>query len=171
MAFPVPAFPLDKCAGRVTAPGHASFLAACQQHHYRSCSIVRLKPLLRRILACSVRLAKSMRFKPAMLRIMVHQDGSQCRLELAGRLCGPWVGETERVWRSAPCAGKEIEVDMTEVTGVDAAGRELLAAMHRGGARLIAKGVWMTALVEEVIGEQSFDGNKRERRRRNPSQD
>jgi hypothetical protein len=105
-----------------------------------------------------------MRFKPAMLRIMVHQDGSQCRLELSGRLCGPWVGETERVWRSAPCSGKEIEVDMTEITGVDAAGRELLAAMHRAGARLIAKGVWMTALVEEVIGEQSFDSNKRERR-------
>jgi hypothetical protein len=105
-------------------------------------------------------LAKSVRFKPAMLRIMVHQDGSRCRLELAGRLCGPWVGETERVWRSAPCSGKEIEVDMTEITGVDAAGRELLAAMHRAGARLIANGVWMTALVEEVIGEQSFDGNK-----------
>jgi hypothetical protein len=31
--------------------------------------------------------------------------------------------------------------------------------------------VWMTALIEEVIGEQSFDGNKRERRRRNHSQD
>jgi len=105
-----------------------------------------------------------------MLRITVHQDGSQCRLELAGRLCGPWVGETERVWRSAPCSGKKIEVDMTEVTGVDAAGHKLLTAMHRAGARLIAKGVWMTALVEEVIGEQSFDGNKRERRRRNPSQ-
>jgi hypothetical protein len=102
--------------------------------------------------------------------MMLHQDGTQCRLELAGRLCGPWVGETERVWRSAPSSGKEIEVDMTEVTGIDAAGRELLAAMHRAGARLIVKGVWMTALVEEVIGEQSFDGNKRERRRRNPYQ-
>jgi len=126
--------------------------------------------LLRRILAYSVRLATSMRFKPAMLRITVHQDGSQCLLELAGRLCGPWVGETERAWHSASCSGKEIEVDVREVTGVDGAGRELLAAMHRAGARLIAKGVWMTALVEEVIGEQSFDGNKRDRRRRNPSQ-
>jgi hypothetical protein len=102
---------------------------------------------------------------------MVHQDGSRCRLELAGRLGGPWVGETERAWHSASCFGQEIEVDMTEVTGVDAAGRELLAAMHRTGARLIAKGVWMTALVEEVIVEQSFDSNKRERRRRNHSRE
>jgi hypothetical protein len=31
--------------------------------------------------------------------------------------------------------------------------------------------VWMTALVEEVIGEQSFDGSKRHRPRTNPPQD
>ena len=106
-----------------------------------------------------------------MLRIVVHQDGSRCRLELAGRLCGPWVGETERAWHSASCSGKEIEVDMTQVTGIDDAGRELLAAMHRAGARLTAKGVWMTSLIDEVIGERSFDGNKREPRRRNHFQD
>ena len=105
--------------------------------------------------------------KPAMLRIMLHQDGTQYRLELAGRLCGPWVGETERVWRSASCSGKEIEVDMRQVTGVDTAGRELLAAMHHAGARLIAKGIWMTALIEEIVGKQPFDSNTRERRRKN----
>jgi hypothetical protein len=27
--------------------------------------------------------------------------------------------------------------------------------------------VWMTALIEEIIGEQSFDGTKRQRRRNN----
>lgn len=104
-----------------------------------------------------------------MLRIMLHQDGSQCRLELAGRLCGPWVGETERVWRSAPCSGKQIEVDMREVTGVDDAGRTLLAFMHQSGALLIAKGVWMTALIEEITGEQPVP--KRQRRRKNSAQD
>ena len=106
-----------------------------------------------------------MRVKPAMLRIIVHQDLRQCRLELAGRLCGPWVGETERAWHSASCSGKEIEVDMREVTGVDAAGRELLAAMHHAGTRLIAKGVWMTALIEEIVGKPPIDGNQRGRRR------
>ena len=98
---------------------------------------------------------------------MVHEDGSHCRLELAGRLCGPWVGETERVWRSAHVSGNDIEVDIRAVTGIDSAGRKLLAAMHHAGARLIAKGVWMTALIEEIIGEQSFDGTKRQQRRNN----
>ena len=102
-----------------------------------------------------------------MLRINLHQDGRQSRLELAGKLCGPWVGETERVWRSAEVSGKEIEVDIRAVTGIDSAGRELLVAMHHAGARLIAKGVWMTALIEEIIGEQSFDGTKRQQRRKN----
>ena len=105
-----------------------------------------------------------------MLRITLHQDGSKCRLELAGKLCGPEVSETERVWSSATCSGKEIEVDMREVTGVDGAGRELLAAMHHAGARLIAKGVWMTAVVEEIVGEQFVDGARRQRRRKNLTQ-
>jgi len=38
------------------------------------------------------------------------------------------------VWLSVPRSGKEIEVDMREVAGVDDAERELLAAMHREGA-------------------------------------
>jgi hypothetical protein len=106
----------------------------------------------------------------AMLRITLYQDNTKCRLELAGKLCGPEVGETERIWRSAPYSGEEVEVDMREVTGVDDAGRELLAAMHHAGARLIAKGVWMTAVVEEIVGEQSFDSARRQRRRRNLTQ-
>ena len=101
-----------------------------------------------------------------MLRIMLHQDGSAHRLELAGRLCGPWVDETETVWRSLQSSGEEIEIDMTDVTAVDSAGRELLVAMHHAGARLIAKGVWMTALIEEIAGKQPPDG-KRPRRRNN----
>jgi ABC-type transporter Mla MlaB component len=104
-----------------------------------------------------------------MLRITLHQEGRQCRLELVGRLCGPWVGEAENAWRSAQCSTKEIEVDMRDVTGIDDAGRALLAAMHRAGARLIAKGLWMTALVDEITGERPFDGTKRLQRRKDLS--
>jgi hypothetical protein len=106
-----------------------------------------------------------------MLRITLHQDGRQCRLELAGRLCGPWVSETKDVWRSALCSSEEIEVDIREVTGVDKAGYELLTAMHQAGARLIAKGVWMTALIEEITGDLPSGGANRQRRRKNVPQD
>jgi hypothetical protein len=93
-----------------------------------------------------------------MLRITVHENGSLCRLELSGRLEGPWVAEIEDAWRSSSWPGKQIEVDMREVTGIDDAGRELLAAMHQAGARLVAKGVWMRTLIEEITGNQPFDG-------------
>ena len=92
-----------------------------------------------------------------MLRIIVHVDGDRCRLQLSGRLCGPWVDETANVWRPALCSGKEIEIDMREVTGIDAAGRDLLVAMHEAGARLVADGVAMTALLEEITGGKASD--------------
>ena len=87
-----------------------------------------------------------------MLRITVHDDGALWRLHLAGRLAGPWVAETENTWRSAPASGRPVEIDMREVTGIDEAGRCLLRAMNQAGARFIAKGVAMEALVEEITG-------------------
>lgn len=66
--------------------------------------------------------------------------------------------ETEKAWRSALCsATKQIEIDMKEVTAVDDDGRELLALMHQAGAHLVAQGVEMTALVEEIAGKQHPD--------------
>jgi hypothetical protein len=105
-----------------------------------------------------------------MLRVTVHENGTLCRLELAGRLGGPWVAETEHAWRSSACPDKQIEVDIKQVTGVDNAGRELLAAMHQAGARLVAQGVAMTALVQEITGEitgrQTFTSTERQPRRK-----
>jgi hypothetical protein len=102
-----------------------------------------------------------------MLRITLHNDDTKCRLELAGKLAGPWVAETENVWRSASCSGKEIELDMREVTGIDDAGRELLVVMHHAGAGFVVEGVAMTALIEEIAGGQPFNGAKRRRGRKN----
>jgi hypothetical protein len=87
-----------------------------------------------------------------MLRITLQEDGTLWRLHLAGRLAGAWVAETENTWRSAPISGRPVEIDMRDVTGVDEAGRCLLRAMNQAGARFIAKGVAMEALVEEITG-------------------
>ena len=58
---------------------------------------------------------------------------------------------------------------MREVTGVDNAGRELLAAMHHAGAHLVTKGVWMAALIEEITSEQPLNNAKRQSRKKNHS--
>ena len=88
-----------------------------------------------------------------MLRITLEDEGTLCRLHLAGRLAGAWVTETENTWRSAPISGRPVEIDMREVTGIDEAGRCLLQEMNQAGARFIAKGVAMEALVEEITGK------------------
>jgi hypothetical protein len=87
-----------------------------------------------------------------MLRITLQEDGTLWRLHLAGRLAGAWVAETENTWRSALVSGRPVEIDIRELTGIDEAGRCLLRAMNQAGARFIAKGVAMEALVEEITG-------------------
>ena len=87
-----------------------------------------------------------------MLRITVREDGKTERIEAAGKIGGPWVAELENAWHSVEAPGKEIEIDLKQVTGVDQAGLELLKRMHRAGARLVACGLMMTAVVGDGEG-------------------
>ena len=100
-----------------------------------------------------------------MLRITLQENGTLLRLHLAGRLADAWVAETENTWRSALVSGRPVEIDIREVTGIDEAGRCLLRAMNGEGARLIAKGVAMEALVEEITARQSRASGAYRRRR------
>jgi hypothetical protein len=93
----------------------------------------------------------------AMLRITIHEYGKVCRLELAGRLEGPWVPETENAWRFSLGPDRKIEVDLRQLTGVDNAGRNLLAAIDRAGACLIVEGVWLTALIGDLTSQHSCE--------------
>src|SRR5262245_31361483 len=89
-----------------------------------------------------------------MLRITVHDDSDQLRLELEGRLGGAWVSELEDCWRAASTDDKSrLWVDLRGVDSVDAAGKYLLALMHAAGARFIASGCAMSALVREIAGD------------------
>lgn len=92
-----------------------------------------------------------------MLRIAIHKDGRVCRFELAGKLEGPWVAETEKAWRASLQLDQKIEIDLRQLTSVDNAGRDLLAAFHRSGACFIVEGVWMTALLGDLTS-QSCEG-------------
>src|SRR5215472_15554563 len=85
-----------------------------------------------------------------MLRITVRDQEKKGRIQAAGKIAGPWVAELENAWRSVQAPGREIEIDLKDVTCVDDAGRQLLARMHQAGARLVASGVMMRALVEEI---------------------
>jgi anti-anti-sigma regulatory factor len=87
-----------------------------------------------------------------MLKITMGNTADGLRFELEGRLAGAWVAELEECWRTAaPAANaRGVWIDLTGVEYVDAAGRYLLALMHKSGARFIAPGCLMGALVEDI---------------------
>jgi hypothetical protein len=106
-----------------------------------------------------------------MLQITVHEDSSCCRLELSRRLEGPWVLETEYAWRSSLRSGRQSELDMRQLTGIDEAGRELLLAMYLAGVRLVVAGVWLRELVEEITGNQPLEGTMGQSRKKKVAAD
>jgi outer membrane protein TolC len=87
-----------------------------------------------------------------VLKITVHDIPSAYRIQLEGKLTGPWVGELENCWRAAEplLRGRSLEVDLTDVDYSDAAGRYLLAWMRERGARLIAPGLPMQDLLRQI---------------------
>jgi anti-anti-sigma regulatory factor len=75
------------------------------------------------------------------------------QIKLEGRVAGPWTAELSRVWlESAPrLAGKEIVLDLRDVTFVDAGATKLLRQIYeQTHAELIAGTVWTRSLAEDI---------------------
>lgn len=89
-----------------------------------------------------------------MLRVTIRNSPDEWRLHLEGRLTGPWVMELESCWKAIQSAavGQPLIVDLRDVDFVDSAGEQLLYAMHRQGARLVAASPMMAHLVGEIAG-------------------
>jgi ABC-type transporter Mla MlaB component len=90
-----------------------------------------------------------------MFRITTRGADGELVLTLEGNLTGPWVGELNSCWHTVAAAapGARLRVDLSSVCRVDSEGRELLSAMHRSGARLVARGCVMPVLVREISEE------------------
>ena len=87
-----------------------------------------------------------------MLKITLHDRPKELRLELEGRLAGPWVTELRGCWQTASSTTgrRETVVDLDEVDFVDEQGQALLAEMARAGVRLQAGTPFMVCQVEEI---------------------
>jgi ABC-type transporter Mla MlaB component len=79
--------------------------------------------------------------EPARLRYYMYDGSSAFRFKLSGPLRGQDALEVEQCWRTALSAigGRAFVVDLSELTTVDDAGRELLDLWRRHGARFVAK--------------------------------
>lgn len=86
-----------------------------------------------------------------MLKITIRPDARSTRLELEGRLAGPWVRELDRCWHTVAAAPQgDLIVDLSAVTFVDAEGKALLTQMSQQGAQLHAVGCLTRCIVEEI---------------------
>jgi hypothetical protein len=86
-----------------------------------------------------------------MIRIYIQDEAETTSLVVEGKLAWPWVEELERCWRMALITEQPIEVNLADVIFVDDTGKELLAAMHQTGAKLLANGLMTQAIIEEII--------------------
>jgi ABC-type transporter Mla MlaB component len=85
----------------------------------------------------------------------MHDGPSAFRFELAGDLHEDGARQLDQDWRTASSVidGRTLIVDMTFVTHVDKAGRELLARWHRDGAQIVAKSKQSRELAEMALGK------------------
>jgi hypothetical protein len=96
-----------------------------------------------------------------MLRVTSKKEDSVEVWELEGKLSGEWVGELERWWKgSNPQPGVAVQVHLKAVTYVDAAGKALLAEMHRNGVEIKGCGCMTRAVVEEIIARAQISVKK-----------
>jgi hypothetical protein len=72
-----------------------------------------------------------------MFRISVIEARGQRRLVLEGKLMSPWTDDVERSWRTAQeqLQGRELIIDLTNVTLISLDGENILLRMMRDGAR------------------------------------
>ena len=87
-----------------------------------------------------------------MLRITTRVIAGDVGLFVEGRLAGACVAELEKCWRRAVAGESPVPtiVDLTDVSFIDAHGKQLLSEMHEHGIKLIANGLMSKLFVEEI---------------------
>ena len=86
-----------------------------------------------------------------MLRITIHREAGVTKIDLEGRLAGPWVEELKCCWRQVVGSPRsQVLVDLTGVTFIDPEGKALLTQMGQQGAKLHAVGCLTRCIVEEI---------------------
>ena len=99
-----------------------------------------------------------------MLRITVHKNSQTVRLQLEGRLAGPWVDRAGRILARTLASERQpnIEVDLTGLISIDRAGKSCLAAMHHRGAEFIVADCETKSIVDEIVGKSASQSRRLE---------
>jgi anti-anti-sigma regulatory factor len=87
-----------------------------------------------------------------VLKISMTETTTDRRWILEGRLVGPWVGELRATWKRAHRSQdrRACIIDLNDVTFIDKSGERLLRAMSKKGAQLLARGLYVKHMLEQM---------------------
>src|ERR1700694_998215 len=98
-----------------------------------------------------------------MLRITIEQKPGKISLTVEGKLAGPWVSALEQSWKDLrnSSSGESLSINLCGVSFIDAAGKALLAEIHKQGGKLVAEGCLNQAIVREISKEQNEEKDQK----------
>jgi anti-anti-sigma regulatory factor len=87
-----------------------------------------------------------------VLKITMTETPAERRWVLQGGLVGPWVSELRTTWKRDHKTedARACIVDLNDVTCIDKSGERLLRAMCKKGAQLVARGLYIKHVVEQL---------------------
>jgi anti-anti-sigma regulatory factor len=87
-----------------------------------------------------------------VLKITIMESATERRWIVQGSLVGPWVSELRTTWKRAHRSHdkRACIIDLNDVTFIDKSGERLLRAISRKGAQLIAGGMYVKHVVEQL---------------------
>jgi hypothetical protein len=100
-----------------------------------------------------------------MLKITAIDRDDQRTLVLEGRLADPWLSELEQTWKAAREVkdGRDLLIDLKDVTSISERGEVLLQQMMVEGAKFsCCRGVLTRHVVRRLIQACSALGKKRD---------
>lgn len=87
-----------------------------------------------------------------MLKITMTETPTERRWIVQGCLVGPWVNELRTTWKRAHQSQDKrgCIIDLNDVMSIDKSGERLLRAMSKKGVQLIATGMYVKHVLEEL---------------------
>jgi anti-anti-sigma regulatory factor len=94
-----------------------------------------------------------------VLKITIVETGTDRRWILQGSLAGPWVNELRTTWKRAHTSQdtRTCIIDLNDVTFIDKCGERLLRAISKKGAQLIARGMYVKHVLEQLQERRTND--------------
>jgi len=87
-----------------------------------------------------------------VLKITMTETPTERRWIVQGCLVGPWVSELRKTWKRAHKSQdkRACIIDLNDVTSIDKSGERLLRAMSKKSAQLIATGMYVKHVLEQL---------------------